>query len=82
MDRLGTWLCICTVAEAFKTCIDVFLSFYKLSAECWSTKENMMSTNLQSFSVVVNLEIDVDYFERYPRNLTIALKISYLICTK
>jgi len=41
-----------------------------------------MSSNLQFFSVEVNLEIGADSLERWPRNLTIPLKISHLISNK
>ena len=42
--------------------MDVFLS-YQLSAGRRSTKETIMSSNLLSFSVAVNLEICVDSLE-------------------
>ena len=58
--NLGLGLCI---AESFATCIDVFPSFYQLSAGCRSTKETMMSSNLLLFLVVVKLKIGVDSLE-------------------
>ena len=42
--------------------MEVFLKFYELSAGRKGTKETMMSPNLQSFSVAVNLEIYVRRF--------------------
>ena len=59
--HLGLGLCI---AESFETCMDVFSSFYQLSAGCRSTKETMMSSNLFLFSVAVKLENSVDSRER------------------
>ena len=61
VSDFGLGLCI---ADAFETCMDVFLGFYELSAGRWSAKDTKMSSNLLSFSVVVNLEISVDSLER------------------
>ena len=52
-----------------------------LRALCW-VLETTMSSNLQCFSVAVNLEIGVDSLERYPQNITIPLKNSHLISNK
>ena len=52
------------IAESFETCTDVFLSFKQLFAECRSTKETMMSSNIPLFSVVVKLKISVGSLER------------------
>ena len=68
-----------SIAESFETCMDVFSSFYQLSAGRRSTKETMMSSNLFLFSVAVKLENSVDSRERYLRDHIIALKISHLI---
>ena len=60
---LGLALCI---AEAFEMCIDVFSSFFELSAGHRSTEETMMLLNLLLFSVAVKLKISVDSLEHYP----------------
>ena len=50
--NLGLGLCI---AESFETCMDVFSSFFQLSAGRRSTKDTMMS-NLPLFSVAVKFK--------------------------
>ena len=58
---LGLGLCI---PESFETCMDVFSSFFQLSAGRRSTKDTMMSSNLPLFSVAVKLKNGVDSRER------------------